>query len=154
MKSTARRPRSDTIKAAVQAAQNAAQGPIEPPPYVTLRDGDLPFWARIIESKARSTWTPADLVSAAHLARAMADIEVLQAQLEVEGYVVGDKINPTAKAIEMLVKRAGNIARAIQVHALATVGEARDAGKAATAEREARQADEELSDLIPRLYVL
>ena len=154
MKSTARRLRSDSAHAAAEAYQNAAQAPIEPPLCVTLRDGDLPFWARIIESKARSTWTPADLVSAAHLARAMADIEVLQAQLEVEGYVVGDKINPTAKAIEMLVKRAGNIARAIQVHALATVGEARDAGKAAAAEREARQADEELTDLIPRLYAL
>ena len=152
MKSTARRLRSDSAHAAAEAYQNAAQAPIEPPPYVTLRDGDLPFWARIIESKARSTWTPADLVSAAHLARAMADIEVLQAQLEVEGYVVGDKINPTAKAIEMLVKRAGNIARAIQVHALATVGEARDAGKAATAEREARA--EEDDPLLPKLYVL
>ena len=113
MKSTSRRLRSDSIHAAAEAYQNAAQAPIEPPLCVTLREQDQPFWRRIVESKARSTWTPADLVSAAHLARALADIEALQAQLDVEGYVTGDKINPTAKVVEMLVKRAGNIARAM-----------------------------------------
>ena len=152
MKSTARRLRSDSIHAAAEAYQNAAQAPIEPPLCVTLREQDQPFWRRIVESKARSTWTPADLVSAAHLARALADIEALQAQLDVEGYVTGDKINPTAKVVEMLVKRAGNIARAIQVHALATVGEARDAGKSATAEREAREQEDD--PLFPCLVVL
>ncbi len=152
MKSTSRRLRSDSIHAAAEAYQNAAQAPIESPSCVTLRDGDLPFWTRIVESKARSTWTPADLVSAAHLARAMADMETLQAQLDVEGYVTGDKINPAAKALEMLSKRVVMIARAIQVHALATVGDARDAGKAATAEREAREQEDD--PLLPKLYVL
>ena len=152
MKSTARRLRSDSAHAAAEAYQNAAQAPIEPPTCVTLREQDQPFWQRIVESKARSTWTPADLVSAVHLARAMADMETLQAQLDVEGYVLVDKINPAAKAMEMLSKRVVMIARAIQVHALATVGEARDAGKAATAEREARELDTD--DLLPALYVL
>ena len=152
MKSTARRPRSDSIASAIQTAQNAAQGPIEPPECITLREQDKPFWTRIIESKARSTWTPADLVSAAHLARAMADMETLQAQLDVEGYVLADKINPAAKALEMLSKRVVMIARAIQVHALATVGDARDAGKSAAAEREAREQEDD--PLLPKLYVL
>lgn len=152
MKSTARRLRSDSAHAAAEAYQNAAQAPIEPPLCVTLRDGDLPFWARIIESKARSTWTPADLVSAAHLARALADMEMLQSQVDSEGYVLEGKINPAAKALEMLSKRVVMIARAIQVHALATVGDARDAGKAATAEREAREQEDD--PLLPKLYVL
>jgi hypothetical protein len=152
MKSTARRLRSDSAHAAAEAYQNAAQAPIEPPLCVTLRDGDLPFWARIIESKARSTWTPADLVSAAHLARALADMEMLQSQVDSEGYVLEGKINPAAKALEMLSKRVVMIARAIQVHALATVGEARDAGKSATAEREAREQEDD--PLLPKLYVL
>ena len=152
MKSTARRLRSDSAHAAAEAYQNAAQAPIEPPLCVTLRDGDLPFWARIIESKARSTWTPADLVSAAHLARALADMEMLQSQVDSEGYVLEGKINPAAKALEMLSKRVVMIARAIQVHALATVGEARDAGKAATAEREAREQEDD--PLFPCLVVL
>ena len=82
----------------------------------------------------------------------MADMETLQAQLDVEGYVTGDKINPAAKALEMLSKRVVMIARAIQVHALATVGDARDAGKAATAEREAREQEDD--PLLPKLYVL
>ena len=152
MKSTARRLRSDSAHAAAEAYQNAAQAPIEPPLCVTLRDGDLPFWARIIESKARSTWTPADLGSAAHLARALADMEMLQSQVASEGYGLEGKINPAAKALEMLSKRVVMIARAIQVHALATVGEARDAGKAATAEREAREQEDD--PLFPCLVVL
>ena len=152
MKSTARRLRSDSAHAAAEAYQNAAQAPIEPPLCVTLRDGDLPFWARIIESKARSTWTPADLVSAAHLARALADMEMLQSQVDSHGYGLEGKINPAAKALEMLSKRVVMIARAIQVHALATVGEARDAGKAATAEREAREQEDD--PLFPCLVVL
>ena len=152
MKSTARRLRSDSAHAAAEAYQNAAQAPIEPPLCVTLRDGDLPFWARIIESKARSTWTPADLVSAAHLARALADMEMLQSQVDSEGYVLEGKINPAAKALEMLSKRVVMIARAIQVHALATVGEARDAGKAVMAEREAREQEDD--PLFPCLVVL
>ena len=152
MKSTARRLRSDSAHAAAEAYQNAAQAPIEPPTCVTLRPQDKPFWTRIVESKARSTWTATDLVSAAHLARAMADMELLQQQLDVEGYVLVDKINPTAKALEMLSKRVVMIARAIQVHALATVGDARDAGKSAAAEREAREQEDD--PLLPKLYVL
>ncbi|WP_322997215.1 hypothetical protein [Castellaniella sp.] len=62
MKTTAKRPRTDTVKAAVNAAQNAAQPPIAPPACVTLRPGDRPFWDRIVESKARDNWTNVDLV--------------------------------------------------------------------------------------------
>ena len=152
MKSTARRLRSDSAHAAAEAYQNAAQAPIEPPECITLREQDKAFWTRIVESKARSNWTATDLVSAAHLARALADMEMLQSQVDAEGYVLADKINPAAKALEMLSKRVVMIARAIQVHALATVGEARDAGKSATAEREARQQEDD--PLFPRLVAL
>jgi len=152
MKSTARRLRSDSSHAAAEAYQNAAQAPIEPPECITLREQDKAFWTRIVESKARSNWTATDLVSAAHLARALADMEMLQSQVDAEGYVLADKINPAAKALVMLSKRVVMIARAIQVHALATVGEARDAGKSATAEREARQQEDD--PLFPRLVAL
>jgi len=102
MKSTARRLRSDSSHAAAEAYQNAAQAPIEPPECITLREQDKAFWTRIVESKARSNWTATDLVSAAHLARALADMEMLQSQVDAEGYVLADKINPAAKALEML----------------------------------------------------
>ncbi len=152
MKSTARRPRSDSAAAAVRAVQNAASEPIAPPACITLRPQDRPFWDRIIRSKARDNWTEIDLVSAGHLARALADIEGLQAMVDAEGYIVADKISPAARAQELLQKRCTTLAAAIQVHALATVGKARNAVESATAEREAREQEDD--PLLPKLYVL
>lgn len=149
MKTTAPRARTDTAKAAVQAAQNAAQPPIEPPACVTLRPGDRPFWERIVESKARDNWTDVDLVTAATLARAQADIETLQAQVDVEGYIIEGKINPAAQMLETLVKRATALTRVLQVHAIATVGRSPDTADAARLEREARSRAD--NPLLPRL---
>src|SRR5688500_10280803 len=70
-----RRPRSDSITAALKAMTNAGMPDIEPPPHCTLRDGDRPFWAGIMQARARDQWTPVDLVVAAQLARCQADIE-------------------------------------------------------------------------------
>lgn len=149
MKTTARRHRSDSAKAAVKAAQNAASAPIEPPACVTLRAGDLPFWDRIVSSKARDNWTDVDLVTAAQLARAQADIEALQQQVDAEGYVVDGKINPAAQMLETLSKRAVALTRVLQVHALATVGRSADTAAAAKLEREARRPIDD--DLIPTM---
>lgn len=149
MKTTEKRARTDTAKAAVQAAQNAALPPLEPPACVSLRPGDRPFWERIITSKARDNWTDVDLVTAAQLARAQADIEALQALVDAEGYVVDGKINPAAQMQETLVKRATALTRVLQVHAIATVGRSPDTRDAAALERQARQQPDD--DLIPRL---
>lgn len=129
-----RRTRSDSAKAAVQAHQNAAQAPIEPPVYVTLPDECKPFWDAIVTSRPRDTWTDADLVQAANLARTLHAIESAP---------VGS--DDHAK----LTRLAMALSRAIYVHATATVGRAADLVNAATAEREARQDDGD--DLIPRL---
>ncbi|MFV0284454.1 MAG: TerS protein [Castellaniella sp.] len=151
MKTTEKRARTDTAKAAVQAAQNAALPPIDPPACVSLRPGDRPFWERIITSKARDNWTDVDLVTAAQLARAQADIEALQGQVDAEGYVIDGKINPAAQMQETLIKRSAALTRLLQVHAIATVGRSTDTRDAATLERQARQqADDEL---IPRLRI-
>jgi len=152
MKTTEKRPRTDTAKAAVQAAQNAALPPLEPPACVSLRPGDRPFWERIVTSKARDNWTDVDLVTAAQLARAQADIEALQALVDAEGYVVDGKVNPAAQMLETLSKRTVALSRVLQVHALATVGRSADAVAAAKLERDARQADDD--DLIPRLVAI
>ncbi|MGA0583253.1 MAG: TerS protein [Castellaniella sp.] len=152
MKTTEKRARTDTAKAAVQAAQNAALPPLEPPACVSLRPADRPFWGRIVSSKARDNWTDVDLVTAAQLARAQADIEALQSLVDSEGYIVDGKINPAAQMLETLSKRTVALTRVLQVHALATVGRSADAVGAAKLEREARaQADD---DLIPRLVAV
>ena len=129
-----RRTRSDSAKAAVQAHQNAAQGPLEPPSYVTLPEACKPFWDAIVTSRARDTWTESDLVTAANMAR------VQQALQTVE--IGGDE---HAK----LTRLALALARSLSVHVTATAGRAANLVNAATAEREARQDDGD--ELIPRL---
>lgn len=149
MKLTTRRPRSDSAKAAVQAAQNAALGPLEPPAYVTLRPQDRPFWEAVMRARARHTWDDADLVTAATLARAQADILALQSQVDAEGYVIEGKINPAAQMIETLSKRVTSLSRLLHTHAEAKLGRARDNGKTLALERDADPVDD--ADLIPRL---
>lgn len=129
-----RRTRSDSAKAAVQAHQNAAQAPIEPPGYVTLTDECRPFWQAIVSARARDLWTPADLVQAANLARTLHAIESAP---------VGS--DDHAK----LTRLAMALARAVAVHPTATAGRAADQAGANTVERKARQ--DEGDDLIPRL---
>lgn len=134
MKLTPKRTRSDSAKAAVQAHQNAAQAPIEPPPYITLPEPCKPFWQAIVTARPRDTWNDADLANAANLARV---------QHAIESAVIGS--DEHAK----LTRLAMALARAVAVHPTATVGRAADMVQAATAEREARQ--DEGDELIPRL---
>ena len=134
MKLTPKRQRADTAKGAVQAAQNAAQGPIDPPAYVTLPEACKPFWDAIVTSRPRDTWTDSDLVMAANLARV---------QHAIETVAIGS--DEHAK----LTRLAMALSRSVSVHATATVGRAADMVNAATAEREARQQPDD--DLIPRL---
>jgi len=135
MKYNPKRPRSDSAKSAAQTHQNAAQAPLSPPGYVTLPEPCKPFWDAIVTSRARDTWTEADLVTAANLARV---------QHAIESAPVGS--DEHAK----LTRLAMALARAVSVHTTATVGRAADMVNAATAEREAR-ADLGDDPLIPRL---
>lgn len=151
MKLNPKRHRTDTAKGAVTAMQNALQGPIAPPDHITLRDDARAFWNAIVQARARDTWNPSDLALAAQLARAQADIERLQAEIDSEGDVIGDKLNPKHRLLETLSRRAVSLARVIHVHAEATVGKSEDASKALAAERQARDASHGLDDLIPGL---
>ena len=134
MKMTPKRQRADSAKYAAQAHQNAAQGPLEPPPYVTLPEPCRPFWNAIVTARPRDTWTDSDLVTAANMARV---------QFAIESAAVGS--DEHAK----LTRLAMALARSLSVHVTATAGRAADLVNAATAEREARQGGDD--DLIPRL---
>jgi len=150
MKTTPKRNRSDSASAAIRAMQAVALGPLQPPEHVCLRPGDLPFWNAIMKSRARDTWTEVDLCTAGNMARSQADIERLQKVIDQNGYIMEDgKLNPAAVLVETLTKRTVSLARALHVHAVATVGESKNASKALANERNA--AAEEDDDLIPRL---
>ena len=134
MKPTPRRHPANTAKGALQAHQNAAQAPIEPPGYVTLPEPCKPFWNAIVTSRPRDTWTESDLVLAANLAKT---------QHAIETVAIGS--DEHAK----LTRLAMALARSVAVHPTATVGRAADMVNAATLERNARNSTDD--DLIPRL---
>lgn len=159
MKVTAKRNRSDSASAAVRAVQAVALGPHAPLAHADLREGDRPFWDAIMLSRARETWTDVDLATAANMARTQADVERLQKQLDIQGYIIygrlGPGANPLVAIIETLSRRAVALARVIHVHAEATVGNSRDAEKALKSEKQARSKSEKLSDtLIPTLRMV
>ena len=134
MKLTPKRIRSDSTKAALQAHQNAACEPLEPPPYVTLPEPCEPFWRGIVTSRARDLWTETDLVQAVNLARV---------QYALESAEVGS--DEHAK----LTRLAMALARAVAVHPTATAGRAANQAGANELERAARA--EQDDELIPRL---
>lgn len=152
----AKRAPSNTAASLVEAAQAAALGDIEPPDHVTLREGDRPFWLAVVRARARKEWSDADLVNAANMARAMADIESEQKLIDAEGnVVVNDRgtqiVNPRHALIEQLSRRIMALQRLLGMQAV-TSGNARDKVKARAAEATAREAVRSLKgedDLIP-----
>jgi hypothetical protein len=119
-----------TVPADVRAI-HAALTELKPPAHLTLREQDLPFWKAIVNARARDTWTDIDLAHAANLARTQADIEVIQQELDVEGFTCENfrgtvTQNPKFSILETLSRRAVLLSKALQVHATATVGESRD----------------------------
>lgn len=155
MKVTPRRRRSDSAAAAVAASQAAALGPLPPPEHITLRACDRPFWDAIVQARARDTWTEPDLILAGQMARAQADIERLNSDIERIGPIITAAngqpiISAEVKLQELLTRRVMALARMLHVHAEATVGESRDGAKSLANERQAR-ADHDDDDLIPRL---
>lgn len=152
MKNGPRKRRSDSNAAAIAAAKAAALGPLEPPAHVTLRPCDWPFWKAIMQARARDSWNDVDLANAAIMARGQADVQRLQAEIDVEGDVIDGKANPKHKLLETIARRVVALARVLHVHAEATQGRARDAGNALELERQARA--EQHDDLIPTLRVV
>lgn len=152
MKLTARRPRSDSAKAAVAAAQAVALGPLPPPACVRVGKAARPFWDAIVTARPRDTWTDADLILAANLARAYADLEQLQEAVDRDGLLIDGKANPACDLLDKMTRRALATARQLKVDTITTVGKAETLPKAAALEREARhQIDDEL---IPTLGTL
>ena len=121
---------------AVQAAQNAAQGPLEPPAHVTLPDDARPFWDDLVRNRPRHKWNEADLGNAAILA---------VTQMQVHG-LIGDV--DQAALVDKLTRRIVSLSRLLHVHPEATQGRAQDQGNKLALEREA---EEQHDPLIPTL---
>ena len=134
-----RQTRSDSATAAVQAAQNAAQGPLNPPDHVTLPDGALPYWHALMANRARHKWNDADLATAALLATTQMQANELMADIE------------QAALVDKLGRRIALLSKLLHVHAEATQGRAREQGNALAVEQEAQ---EQHDPLIPTLLAV
>lgn len=150
MKTTARRHRSDSAKAAIAAAQAAAMEPIAPPACVRLRDSDRPVWAAIVTARARDTWTDADLILAGQLARTYGDIAELEELIDQQGMILGDQVNPACTLLDKMSRRALAMARQLKIDTISVVGKSQDINKSAALERDARQGVDDDDGLIPR----
>lgn len=143
-----RQTRSDSAAAAVQAAQNAALGTIEPPAHVTIPVEARPFWDALVRNRPRHRWNDADLATAAMLARAQYDADRLAREIDAEGDVIGDRLNPKHALVDKLGRRITALSRLLHVHPEATQGRAREQGNTLAAEREA---EDQHDPLIPTL---
>ena len=117
--------RSDSATAAVQAAQDAAQIPLEPPAHVTLPDAARPFWAALVRNRARHKWNEADLGNAAILAITQMQVHELIGDME------------QAALVDKLTRRIMSLSRLLHVHPEATQGRAQDQGNKLLLERQA-----------------
>ncbi|TBV75652.1 TerS protein [Pseudoxanthomonas winnipegensis] len=120
-----RQVRSDSATAAVQAAQNAAAGPLEPPAHVPLPDEARPFWDALMRNRPRHRWNDADMATAALLAVSQMQAAALMA--DVEQLAVVDKLG----------RRIAMLSRLLHVHPEATQGRAANRGNELATEREA-----------------
>lgn len=115
-----RKQRSDSVSAAVKAMDNAQLPPLMPPAMMRLPESAMVFWHSIIECRARDEWTPADLISAANLAKCQAQIQEEELLLEHEERVTMDifgkmVINPRFSVVETLNKRALALMRSLRM---------------------------------------
>lgn len=122
--------RSTTANEIVNIAQKALEA-ISPPPEANLRECHLPYFKDIVD--ARHEWTRVDLRHAANLARVWYDIDVLNKDIEREGYTIyGGKSgktlvqNPSILLRESLLRQSVTLSTKLQIHAQATMGESRD----------------------------
>ena len=131
-----RKSRIDSTSEKLRVMSKAAYQ-IHPPSTVPLEDGDMPFFANVIEEFARSEWTAHQLELAAMLARTMADLAREQVALRTEGSVCyTDKgtpvVNPRKTVIQMHASTILSYRRSLGLHARAQGGEARDIAKRRT----------------------
>ena len=133
--------RADSAAFRADAVKNAIDG-VQPPSHIALTADHMPFWHAITQARHKESWTEIDLAHAANLARTQYDIEQEQSLLEQEGSVVmnerGTPVkNPRASILEDLTRRAIQLSRILQVHALAIVGESKESKRKNTAQRAA-----------------
>ena len=126
----ARRSRTDGAKGTQEIVSGAMMAPIDPPESVALNDAEMKVWRDMFMSKARRSWTKADLYSLADLCQARVERETLKRSLEaldpIDDLMAYEKMT---KLIDITVKRCRLLQVYLQIHPEATQGKAREQTK-------------------------
>lgn len=115
-----------------------------------MRSDDLPVWASIVRARARDEWSEVDLHHAANLARCLADVERISAEITKDGdLLTNDRgtqiVNPKHGLLETLSRRSVALTRLLHLHAAALMRPV-DAVAARETERRAREATQDNDD--------
>lgn len=145
--------KSTSIKFARDEAAALAEPLPEPP--LPLAPEALQHWPTIIGAKRRSAWGSSDLILACHLARDIALVDQLAADLERYGPTLeNDKgrryPNPSASILDATQRRILATTRNLQIHSLATQGRPDANTKKNAASRELADHLASVSHLIAR----
>lgn len=143
-----RQARSDSAKAAIDAAKAAALPLPRPPEHVQLSANAEPYYEDIVRARAREEWNPYQLTVAAQMANCMADQDEVRAELALEGWVVvnakGTQVaNPLVNIVEALARRQMALSRSLQMTGRALGDPRKPLGKRAL-EEQARRLREEV----------
>lgn len=120
-----RKPRSDSVTAAVNAMAAVTKKQHMPPAHMRLPEGWQHYWFGIMDTRALDDWTNPELVLAANLCKLNCIIENHEALLEeVEEEILTDHlgktmINPRVIYVEKLHTRKLALMRALRLGGLA-----------------------------------
>jgi len=147
----ARKTRSDSIQAKLNAMVSVVLPEFEPPSHVRLPDEARPFWSGIMASRAREEWAKNDFVVAAQLARCQWDIERESSLLDSEGSVVENQrgtpvMNPRHSVMEQLARRELALMRALGMNAQAGSKDRSSQQAARKTQRQAEALRDELAE--------
>ena len=145
--------RCDSTAFAVGAAKDLAE-PTPPAPSILSADAGA-YWPVIVSAKRRSAWTDLDLALAATLARDLAAIDQLSAELERDGLTLEDAkgkryAHPAAGLLDQATRRAVLATRTLQIHAIATTGKTDHQGNKNEAARTLKGVVDNVHPLIAR----
>lgn len=130
MQKTARKDRSDSAAAALQAAINAASPDLMPPGHVQISADAMPYYRDIVRARARDEWNDFQLTIAAQLAECMAKQVEIDSMIALEGLTVTNQrgtevANPLVSILERMAARQQSLARSLQMVGRVALGDPR-----------------------------
>lgn len=146
-------PKADSHQFLTEQAKALAE-PLPTPPQ-KLDETALVYWPAVIGSKARTYWTPIDLIVACQLCRDMAAAQLLAAEIETDGAILVDRAgkkypHPAGRLLDAASRRILAANKSLQINSLCTNGKAEQQVNKNTVARDLAEKIQAADSLIPR----